>query len=165
MCKAKKMLYFLSQYDKKMAKATLNNDVFNTHFSKSLSAYSPTTYQTFQLSRAADGTSYCPFLPILLPLSDFCRPTHMQEHQRALRIEHSWHCWVYIFHTQATVLQNTPAPSCPISSSGTGGASFPPFPPTLPLNRSSPLRQVPDKPSAQTRSMTTLESIYEKRDV
>lgn len=102
--------------------------MFNTHLSKSPSVCLPTNYQTFQLSQAADGTSSCPFLPILLPRSDFCRPAHMQEHQRTLRIEHSWHCWAYIFHTQATVLQNTPAPSCPISSSGTGGASFPPSP-------------------------------------
>lgn len=38
--------------------------------------------------------------------------------QWAPRIAHSWHCRAYIFHTQATVLQNTPAHPVPLPAPG-----------------------------------------------
>lgn len=53
----------------------------------------------------------------------------MQEHQQTLRIEHSWHWKAYIFHTQATMLQNTPAH--PIPFPAPGPAVFPSLPPSL----------------------------------
>lgn len=96
---------------------------------------------TFSLSQAFDGTTSRPFLPILVSHTAFFRPAHMLKHQQALRIEHSWHCRAYIFHTQATMLkkkrkkkQNS-SPSCPNSSSGTSGGS-PPAPRLLLPSRS-----------------------------
>lgn len=49
------------------------------------------------------------------------------------RIEHSWHCRAYIFHTQATVLQNTPAHPVPFPAPGPAvvPSLLPSFPPTL----------------------------------
>lgn len=47
----------------------------------------------------------------LVAHSAFCRSAHMQEHQRALRIDHSWRCRAYILHTRATALRKRCCPS------------------------------------------------------
>lgn len=54
----------------------------------------------------------------------------MQEHQWAPRIEHSWRCRAYIFHTQATMLQNTPPHPLAFPAPG---PVVPFLPPCLPL--------------------------------
>lgn len=81
-----------------------------------------------------------------------------RKNQRMLRIDHSWHCGAHIFHTQANVLQNTPAHPVPFPAPAPAVVpSLTPSLPVLPLNRSSPLWRSPDKaPTAQIRSMTPL---------